>query len=72
MDLINIFDDLDILIKHFSALSHHKFCIKYLAKQMKGCFIQIFSGYGPVQEKPPELVLASDFTVLTTEKSEIW
>ena len=39
---------------------------------MKGCFIQIFSGYGPVQEKPPELVLASDFTVLTTEKSEIW
>lgn len=25
-----------------------------------------------IQEKPPELVLAADFTVLCTEKSDIW
>ena len=29
-------------------------------------------GYGPIQEMPPELVLAYDFTVLPTEKSDIW
>jgi hypothetical protein len=35
-------------------------------------FYFVSRGYGPVQEKPPELMLASDFTVLPTEKSDIW
>jgi len=30
------------------------------------------SGFGTVQEKPPELLLASDFTVMSTEKTDIW
>jgi hypothetical protein len=31
-----------------------------------------FSGFGPNQEKSPELILASDFTVAATEKSDMW
>ena len=40
--------------------------------QLSSLILTASRGYGPIQEMPPELVLAYDFTVLPTEKSDIW